>query len=185
MSGADQERESAEQSADDRPAGIVLVAGSQTSPEWEALAERALVAALDRLAAQDKAPAWCEVSVALVDEAEIQELNRQYRGIDAPTDVLSFSQGEGSGLTLADFPPEMPVPLGDIVVSIPRMRAQAVDYGHGEGREFGFLLVHGLLHLLGYDHQTPEETGTMRAAEEDLLAAAGLERPGPPTGHTV
>ena len=183
MSGTEREQGGAGQFPGRSAAAIVLVAGSHASLDWEALAERALVPALSHLAAQDKAPAWCEVSVALVDEAEIQELNRQYRGIDAPTDVLSFSQGEGSGLTLADFPPEMPVPLGDIVVSIPRMRAQAVDYGHGEEREFGFLLVHGLLHLLGYDHQTPGETGTMRAAEEDLLAAAGLERPGPPTAH--
>lgn len=183
MSGTEREHRSAGEVTDASAAAIVLVTGSEAAPEWEALAERTLAAALGRMAAQDTAPAWCEVSVALVDEAEIQELNRQYRGIDAPTDVLSFSQGEGSGLALADFPADMPVPLGDIVISIPRMRVQAVDYGHSEGRELGFLLVHGLLHLLGYDHQTPEETGTMRAAEEDLLAAAGLDRSGQPAAH--
>jgi len=181
VSDAEREQRRSDQDPIGGRAGIVLVAGSQANPEWEALAERTLLPALDRLAAQGQAPAWCEVSVALVDEAEIQELNRQYRGIDAPTDVLSFSQIEGSGLSLADFPPEMPAPLGDIVVSIPRMRAQAVDYGHSEARELGFLLVHGLLHLLGHDHQTPEETGTMRAAEEDILAAASLNRPEPAT----
>jgi probable rRNA maturation factor len=154
----------------------VLVTGMQSSAAWTALADRLLPQALARLGDLGIAPLRSEVSVLLVDDMAIQALNRCYRGVDAPTDVLSFSQVEGDGPDWRGFPPEMPVLLGDIVVSVPRMRAQAQDYGHGEARELGFLLVHGLLHLLGYDHQTPEETRAMRAAEEDLLGAAGLTR---------
>jgi probable rRNA maturation factor len=161
------------------PAGaqhIVLVSGPEATAEWTRLVGQLLPLALARLAAQGIAPARCEVSVTLVDDARIQELNRAYRGIDAPTDVLSFSQLEGAGPMLQGVPADYPVPLGDIVVSMPRMRAQAVDYGHSEARELGFLLIHGLLHLLGYDHEVPDDAQVMRAAEEDVLAAADLSR---------
>jgi probable rRNA maturation factor len=158
------------------PSHLVLVGGPEATPEWAALAERVLPQALTWLTARGQAPARCEVSVALVGEDRIHELNRQYRGIDAPTDVLSFSQLDGAGPAPPDLPADYLVPLGDIVVSVPRMRAQAVDYGHSEARELAFLLVHGLLHLLGYDHETPDDARIMRAAEEDILAAAGLSR---------
>ncbi|HWE63922.1 MAG TPA: rRNA maturation RNase YbeY [Chloroflexota bacterium] len=159
---------------------LVLVAGPDDAAEWFTLAERILPRALAQLAASGHAPARGEVSVTLVDDSRIQELNRLYRGIDAPTDVLSFSQLEGTGPQARDLPADYPVPLGDIVISIPRLRAQAVDYGHSEARELGFLLVHGLLHLLGYDHQTPDDEQEMRAAEEELLAAAHLTRESAP-----
>jgi probable rRNA maturation factor len=159
---------------------LVLVDGPEASARWVALAEQLLPLALGRLVARGIAPARCEVSVTLVDDAGIQELNRDYRGVDAPTDVLSFSQLEGAGPALRALPAEYPVPLGDIVVSVPRMRAQALDYGHGEARELGFLLVHGLLHLLGHDHETPEDARAMRALEEDVLAAAALTRDAAP-----
>ena len=158
----------------------VLVAGPAATGAWSAIAERLLPQALARMAERGEAPARGEVSVTLVDDEAIRELNRTYRGIDAPTDVLSFSQLEGTRLPQAALPPDYPVPIGDIVVSIPRMRQQAVDYGHSEERELGFLLVHGVLHLLGYDHEAPDDARAMRAAEEDILASAGLTRePGP------
>lgn len=154
----------------------ILVGGPEATPQWTALAEQLLRLALARLVQRELAPAGCEVSVTLVDDAHIQELNLAYRGINAPTDVLSFSQIEGEGVDPWSVPPGYVVPLGDIVISIPRMRAQAVDYGHSESRELGFLLIHGLLHVLGFDHESPGDAQEMRAAEEDVLAAAGLTR---------
>jgi probable rRNA maturation factor len=158
---------------------IVLVSGSDVSPTWAALAESVLVSALRRLSSRGEAPAWCEVSVTLVDDVQIRDLNRAYRGKDAATDVLSFSQLEGGGLDLRRMPATVSVPLGDIVVSMPRMADQAREFGHTEAREFGFLLIHGLLHLLGYDHELPGEQVAMRAVEEELLAAADLSRATP------
>lgn len=113
------------------------------------------------------------LSVLFTNNAGIAELNRQYRGVDAPTDVLSFSQMEGAGPT-----PGGPgyVMLGDIVISSERARAQAADYGHSPEREISFLLVHGLLHLLGYDHQTPDDAERMETCQEHVLSSLGLSR---------
>lgn len=104
----------------------------------------------------------------------IHDLNRDHRGIDRPTDVLSFSQLEGE--ELAPLPGGQPVPLGDIVISLERCAAQALEFGHSFGRELGFLVAHGMLHLLGYDHQTPEEEAAMVAQTEEILGGLGLSR---------
>jgi probable rRNA maturation factor len=133
--------------------------------EWEDTVRQALSQGLRDLGLED-----AEVSVLLTDDAGIAELNRLYRGREGPTDVLSFAQREGEG---AD--PEDPV-LGDIVISIERARAQAAEYGHSVAREVGFLAVHGLLHLLGYDHETPEEEAVMMARTEAILSPLGLTR---------
>lgn len=111
-----------------------------------------------------------EVSVVLADDAAVHALNREYRGVDRPTDVLSFSQREGEG---AD--PNDPI-LGDIVISLDRVAAQAADYGHSFDRELGFLTVHGVLHLLGWDHQQPDEEQRMMAKTEEILGGIGLPR---------
>lgn len=158
------------------PDFLVVVDGLEAESGWSVLAERLAGVALVELAARNIAPPCAELSVLLVDDAEIRDYNRRYRGIDAPTDVLSFAQLEGTGPDRLTLPPEYPVPLGDIVISISTMRAQARAYGHGEEREFGFLLVHGLLHLLGFDHQTAEDERTMQDLAEELLAPAGLGR---------
>jgi len=114
-----------------------------------------------------------EISVTFVDDATIHELNREHRDVDRPTDVLSFPQFEPD----EELPPEpLPYPLGDIVVSLDTTERQAHEYGHGFDRELGFLLAHGILHLLGYDHMTPEEEAEMRAKQRELLAAVGLGR---------
>lgn len=118
------------------------------------------------------------VSLVFVDDTGIAALNRDYRGIDAPTDVLSFSQLESAGP--AALPKGAPLMLGDIVVSLPRATAQAQEYGHTRERELGFLLVHGLLHLLGYDHQTPREAAAMEAHQEAVLQSLGLHRDAAP-----
>lgn len=115
-----------------------------------------------------------EVSVTFVDNDTIQELNREHRAKDMPTDVLSFAMLEGE--EMADLPEGEPLPLGDIIISLERCQEQATDYGHSFERELGFLTAHGMLHLLGYDHQTPAEEAAMMAKTEEILAELGLTR---------
>lgn len=114
------------------------------------------------------------ISIQIVDDATIQQLNWEYRQIDAPTDVLSFPQWEEDEERITI--PNEPTPLGDIVISLPRAKQQAADYGHSLERELGFLGVHGFLHLLGYDHQTPVEEKKMFTRQEEILQQIGLQR---------
>lgn len=118
--------------------------------------------------------AAAQVSVSFVDDAAIQMLNREHRGYDKPTDVLSFSQLEGE--EMAALPEGEPLLLGDVVISVERCRAQAAEYDHAFERELGFLVAHGVLHLLGFDHQTPADEAAMTAAVEEILAPLGLQR---------
>jgi len=122
-----------------------------------------------------------EVSVVLVDDATMQQYNAQYRGVDKTTDVLSFSMlegedGEAEDENDAGAQEHMPRLLGDILISMPRVQAQAEEYGHSFRRELGFLVVHGFLHLLGYDHDTPEAEQAMFSRQEQVLASLGLFR---------
>ena len=140
------------------------------------LAQRVLQRALETQ--QDELPPGTRdayISLVLTDDAGIAALNRDYRGRDEPTDVLSFPQLDAVDDAMI-LPPDAPVMLGDIVVSLPRAAQQAREYGHSLNREVAFLLVHGLLHLLGYDHLTPEESREMEARQEDILNSLGLTR---------
>lgn len=117
-----------------------------------------------------------EVSVNFVDNKEIQELNRNYRQKDAPTDVISFAlqeDGEGEVQIIGE---EAPVMLGDIVISIDKAKEQAEEYGHPLERELGFLALHGFLHLLGYDHIKQEDEEKMFTRQEEILNVYGLSR---------
>lgn len=114
-----------------------------------------------------------EVSVTFVDDNAIQELNRDYRGLDTPTDVLSFPQDDEGGFMVF---PDLPRVLGDIVISLERARQQAAEYGHGVEREVLYLAVHGFLHLLDYDHKSPGEQALMREKEEKVLGELDLGR---------
>ena len=118
-------------------------------------------AALTTLKAHDSVD--CEVSILLTDDAEIQVLNHQYRHIDKPTDVLAFAMREGVG---GDLNPQL---LGDLVISVPTAQRQSIAHGHSLDIELAILSVHGTLHLLGYDHQTPEEAEIMFEEQETLL----------------
>ncbi len=111
-----------------------------------------------------------ELSIVLTDDSAIWELNRQYRGVDRPTDVLSFSQREG------EDPGMIPEVLGDVVISLDRVHEQAREYGHSFERELGFLVVHGILHLLGWDHERPDDEAVMMAKTEEILTGIGLSR---------
>ncbi|TCS94758.1 rRNA maturation RNase YbeY [Hazenella coriacea] len=116
-----------------------------------------------------------EVSVTIVDNETIHNMNQEYRQVDRPTDVLSFPLWEpDEEWIVSEEEPE--VPLGDIVISLPKAEEQAAEYGHSLDREIGFLATHGFLHLLGYDHETPEEETEMFAKQEEILKQTGLQR---------
>ncbi len=108
-----------------------------------------------------------DIAVLLSDDQTLRRLNRTYRGHDYATDVLSFSPG---GPSPSRF-------IGDVALSVARVIEQADTHGHGLPREAGYLLVHGILHLLGHDHESDEDQKVMRAAEEAALAIVGLGRP--------
>lgn len=133
-----------------------------------------------------------EVALTLVDDAEIHELNKQYRGIDRPTDVLSFAMQEMGDDELeivyetyeadehaedaSESDGQFEEPLGDIIISVERAVQQAEEYGHSFERELGFLFVHGFLHLIGYDHQDEAEEKKMFGKQDEILEKAGLLR---------
>lgn len=134
--------------------------------------ENLLQFAAEREGVQDQA----EVSVTIVTNEDIQQINKDYRGKDTPTDVISFAlEEEGEG-EVEIVGAEMPPVLGDIIISADRTREQAEEYNHSFKRELGFLAVHGFLHLLGYDHMTKEEEEEMFTKQKELLDAYGLKR---------
>ena len=112
-----------------------------------------------------------DVTVLLTDDAAIHAMNREYRGVDRPTDVLSFPAWEGENL------PQIPDAfLGDIAISVDTAKRQAEEYGHSFSRELSFLTVHGMLHLLGYDHMKEEEKERMFALQNEILEQIGEVR---------
>ena len=160
--------------------------------------EKLLHEVIEAAAKYLKLPEGIELDLSIVSNEEIQALNRDYRGLDKPTDVLSFALTEVSSeydvdfahLDLAEeaeetedleeteFEDEEAIPqhLGDIIISYPRAQEQAQDYGHSLDRELAFLAVHGFLHLNGYDHQTEEEAQEMFRIQEEVLTTYGLTR---------
>lgn len=136
--------------------------------------KRTVTAVLDKTAALLAIDEQAEVSVVFVDDEYIRELNRQFRGKDCATDVLSFALNEGDEPEIHDGPVEML--LGDIVISLETAVSQARDFGHSLERELAYLTVHGILHLMGYDHETDELKSVMRQQEEKILAELGITR---------
>ena len=134
------------------------------------LIRRSVIAALDYEGYAND----CEISVTLTDNEGIRALNRQYRSIDAPTDVLSFPLVEYEN---TDEPPvDEATMLGDIVISLERAESQAEEFGHSFEREVAFLTVHSMLHLLGYDHVNSDaEDEEMRSRQRDIMKTLGLE----------
>jgi probable rRNA maturation factor len=124
----------------------------------------------------EAAPPEAVLSVVITDDGEIQSLNQQFRGIDAPTDVLAFAN-EPTDQTFVTAPDEPPY-LGDVIISFPRARVQAATVGHHIDKELRLLIVHGVLHLLGYDHETPQEKNRMWARQEAILSTLQGEEDG-------
>lgn len=110
-------------------------------------------------------------TIIFVTPEEIHELNKQYRGVDRVTDVISFALEDAHDVSLTDVRV-----LGDIYICIDRMKEQALEYGHSETRELSFLTVHGLLHLLGYDHQTKEDEEVMFGIQRKILSDLNINR---------
>jgi len=115
------------------------------------------------------------ISLHLVGDETIRALNTEHRGLDAHTDVLSFPLHDPNGMRFV-MPPDQPAHLGDVVVSYPRAVEQAGEFGHSVDRELGYLVAHGVLHVLGYDHEQPDERRAMRQKEEEALGPLGFTR---------
>lgn len=143
--------------------------------DYEALAKRVIEFALEH----EEFPYECEVNLTLTDNEGIREINRTYREIDKPTDVLSFplinyeKAGDFSALEENyddNFNPDTgEIMLGDIIISIEKVKEQADSYGHSIEREFAFLILHSMLHLFGYDHMTEEEAAIMEEKQKIIL----------------
>lgn len=114
----------------------------------------------------------CELAVVVTDDEALHELNRRYRDVDAPTDVLAFPD-EACGPFVGA--PGLPRYLGDVIISFPRAEAQALESGHDVQAELQLLIVHGVLHLLGYDDVMAERRAQMWAAQTEVLQALGVE----------
>lgn len=150
--------------------------------DYEKLAEEVVTFAIEH----EDFPYEAEVNLTLTDNAGIQEVNKMYRELDAPTDVLSFpllsyaQAGDFSALEEDyedNFNPDTgEIMLGDIVISVDRVKEQAASYGHSERREYAFLIVHSMLHLFGYDHMTPEEAAEMEAKQTAILNEMNISR---------
>lgn len=138
--------------------------------------EETLAQVVELVLESEKADPEAEVSLVLVDDAAIRQMNRDYRGLDKPTDVLSFALEEDAPDEPNFEDPTAGLVLGDIIISLETAQRQSQEYGHSLEREVAFLLVHGLLHLLGYDHQEKDETAEMRRREEEILAEVNLGR---------
>lgn len=141
---------------------------------------------IEKALEQEKCPYEASVAVLLTDNEGIHAMNKEYRNIDRPTDVLSFPNvdyeepADFSGIedAIEDyFDPETgELCLGDIIISIDKVYEQAKEYGHAPLREFAFLVAHSILHLLGYDHMEAEEAKVMETKQEEILTSLGITR---------
>lgn len=110
-----------------------------------------------------------DFAIIFIDDEKMHKMNKQYRGIDRTTDVLSFALNDNKHIdTVINS-------LGDIFISIPKMKSQAVEYGHSEKRELSFLTVHGLLHLLGYDHMEKSDEVIMFGLQKEIMMELGIK----------
>ena len=160
---------------------ITFEAESPFAFDAEALLRQVIIAVLD----SEDCPYECEIDVLLTDNEAIREINREERGIDAPTDVLSFPLVDFEAPAVFDrleddptlFHPETgELMLGDMVISVEKAVSQAKEYGHSERRELAFLAAHSTFHLLGYDHETEEERLVMEEKQENVLQELGITR---------
>jgi probable rRNA maturation factor len=146
---------------------VLIEDGLEIEPEFEWL-QRAIEIPL----ACEGVPTTVEISLVITGQERIQELNRDYRGLDKPTDVLSFAMSEQQTDEEAGAfigPPDGIMHLGEIIVSYPQAVMQAAEKGHSIKREMAVLIVHGVLHILGYDHEKAEMEPAMLAREKEIL----------------
>jgi len=140
--------------------------------------EKLIKEVVSRVLEEEKVLSEVDVYITLTNNEEIHKINKEYRDVDRPTDVLSFpmyERDEIAGLK-NDTDDEIEKILGDIIVSIEKVREQAEEYGHSFERELAYLVTHGMLHLLGYDHMIEEEKAVMRKREEEILETLNITR---------
>lgn len=128
---------------------------------------------VEKILVSENMPLNVEVSLLLTGQERIQELNREYRGKDKPTDVLSFAlseQKDDPEPTAFIGPPDGLMHLGEVIISYPQAVIQAEEHGHSPKKEMAILIVHGILHILGYDHEKPELEPAMEAKEKAIMA---------------
>lgn len=154
----------------------LIVNNQQDKVEIDSQLETQLHMLVETLLQMEGQSPEAEISLTFVDDEQIRRLNRDYRGLDQPTDVLSFAMRESSDEEPAMASDPTFDVLGDVVISLETAERQSKDYGHSLRREIGYLTVHGVLHLLGYDHQTETERDLMRQKEEAVLRYANLKR---------
>ena len=152
---------------------IVTLENNQEKVSIPEALEADLTKAMNVVAELEALSPQTEVDITLVDDAAIHELNRTYRVIDRPTDVLSFALDEGEEEPEVDDD-EIEHLLGDVIISAPTAVRQGEEYGHGLEREMTYLAVHGMLHLLGYDHMEEKDKLIMRKREEEVLRRLDL-----------
>lgn len=162
---------------------VVLNTDIQTEEKFEFDPEETARRVCTQVLSQESFEDDAEVSLVVTDAEEVHRLNREFRGIDRTTDVLSFPGlefNEPADFSLIDDscvnPDNDCVMLGDIVINAQKVKEQAQEYGHSELREFSFLVAHSMLHLCGYDHMTPEEAEVMEERQEMALQALGITR---------
>ena len=152
---------------------IISMENAQNKIELGEYLEQRLQDGLNAVAKLHDQDDMTEVDITIVDDEEIHQLNRDYRGVDRPTDVLSFALDEDDEDEPELLEGQLHL-LGDIIISAETATRQAEEFGHGLEREIVYLAVHGLLHLLGYDHMVEEDKVIMRAKEEEALRAINL-----------
>jgi probable rRNA maturation factor len=141
--------------------------------EWDEVRIGALVREI--VSRELPADGQYRISLHLVGDETIRALNAEHRGKDVHTDVLSFPLHDPDGMRFV-LPPDQPAHLGDVVISHPRAAEQAHEFGHSLDRELGYLVAHGVLHVLGYDHEVDADRRRMRAKEEEALRPLGFTR---------
>lgn len=167
---------------------MTILMENETQEEIDFDYEKVFRQVIGQAAAQEECPYEFEVNLTLTDNEGIRELNRDFRELDVPTDVLSFpmieyetpgdfSHLEGEEYQLTCFHPETgELLIGDIVVSVERAKEQAREYGHSLKREMSFLVAHSMLHLFGFDHMEEEERVIMEEKQEQILQSLGIVR---------
>lgn len=140
--------------------------------------ERLIKEVVEKVLLEENVLTDVDVYITLTNNAEIHKINKEYRDVDRPTDVLSFPMYERNEILKLkeNTDDEIEKILGDIIVSIEKVKEQAEEYGHSFERELAYLVTHGMLHLLGYDHIIDEEQKIMRKREEEILGILKISR---------
>jgi probable rRNA maturation factor len=165
---------------------MIFYVENEVSAEFDFDIEELSKQVCEAVLKEENCPFEAEINMTITDDEGIHEINKEFRDIDSPTDVLSFpnisyeTPGDFSGVEEQEAdclnPDTGNIMLGDIVINEGRVRSQAREYGHSEKREFAFLTAHSMLHLCGYDHMEPDEAKVMEDKQDKILNSLGITR---------